>query len=154
MIYPRAEAAAAVWNGKIIICGGMTIEHELLNSAECYDPESGLWTELVEMPHPFYKHSLLPYGDNLVLAGGCMEDEALWSGHMELDPLKGRNGTWTKLPGLKHDWDAYGLATLDNNIYAVGTNYVHSQSLPLYRHSQYLQIFDGKRLARWTPTSV
>ena len=54
----RSRAAAAVWNGKFIVCGGYH-DGDYLKSMECFDPESGVWTELSDMPTALVGHSRL-----------------------------------------------------------------------------------------------
>lgn len=63
---------------------------------ECFDPESGVWTEL-NMPAPRYRHSLVSYGNQLILMGG--KDERHPSSVWKLDPLE-ENRKWKELPSL------------------------------------------------------
>lgn len=45
----RSHAAATVWKGKIIVCGGISGRNDILNSMECFDPESGVWSMLNDL---------------------------------------------------------------------------------------------------------
>ena len=130
MKYPRFRAAAAVCNGKIVICGGIGDRNykDFLSSVECFDPESGVWTELRDIaignPSPRYGHSLVSYKDKLILMGGRGKMPCLKS-VMELDPSK-INGKWKGLPSLKYKcYDLMG-ATLDDKIYAIGGHGLYS----------------------------
>ena len=103
MKYGRCRAAAAVCNGKIYICGGWRDDGYIYilfekKSVECFDPESGVWTELTDMPTPRSDHSLVCYRNKLVVIGG-------WDGKektttvLELDPHE-KNGQWKELSPL------------------------------------------------------
>lgn len=72
MKYARHHAAATVWNGKIIVCGGRLREMRY-KSVECFDPENGVWTELPDLPIPLSSVSIVSYDDRLIVLGGFDE---------------------------------------------------------------------------------
>ena len=126
MKYGRCDAAAAVCNGKIYICGGYGYGVDL-KSVECFDPESGVWTELTDMPTPRCFHSLVCYRNKLVVIGG-------WDGKqetttvLELDPLD-ENGQWKELSPLLSPISVFVGVVLGREIFAIDSDKV--------------QIFDG-----------
>ena len=116
MKYARSYAAAAVDNGKFIVCGGLY--GNSLTSVECFDPESGIWTELNDMPTPLHYHSLVSYGNNLILMGGHDGKTQIHT-VLELSNLEGK-GTWKELPPMKQPRDSFSATVLDHGIFVIG----------------------------------
>ena len=129
MKYARAGASAAIWNGKVIICGGSDGCDEILNTVECFDPESSQWTLLTDMPTPLFGHSLVSYKNKLVVMGGQNGITALDS-VMVLDSL---DGNWQQLPSMKYPRMKFFAITLGSEIFAIGGN-----------EKGQVEIFDGK----------
>ena len=119
MNQPRTKAAAVVWKGKIIICGGLRKDNDLLKSVECYDPESGVWSEFDEMPTPRINHSLISHESKLILLGGFNGKEAVAS-VLELEnPLEG-NGRWKQLSTIKISCSWFAGLALDSALFVIG----------------------------------
>lgn len=49
MAYRRYGAGATVYDGKIFIFGGLSIDCKPLSSVECYDPLSNTWISCCDM---------------------------------------------------------------------------------------------------------
>ena len=114
MTYPRTSAAAAVCNGKIIVCGGGGPNREVLDTVECFDPEGGLWVEFDNMPTPLAGHALVPYESAVVIIG----------------PYRGRNNCVYSIteengrPKQLRSMDCFCVnfagVTLENEIFVMG----------------------------------
>lgn len=116
MKYGRKCAAAAVWNGKIVVCGGWNqAELQTLDSVECFDPESGVWTELAALPSPRNSHSLISYNNRLLTIGG--HNFVSLNSVMEFDPLEGK---WNPLPAMKHHRNSLTTVILGQFVYVIG----------------------------------
>lgn len=114
---PRSHAAAAVHSGKLIVCGGWNgIDH--LRNVECFDPESGIWTKMNDMPTPRWHHSLVSYGNKLILMGGH-DDRRMANTVLELSNLE-EKGTWTELPPMKSSRSNFCARSLANEIVVIG----------------------------------
>lgn len=133
--YARFDAAAAVCNGKIYVCGGQNNSLEPLRNVECFDPKSGIWTDLVEIPALFTACSLVSYRNKLIIMGG-RDDEGYLFGSLELDPLE-ENGQWKEFPSMTILCSIRGAIVLDREIFAFGTHYA-------LRDLQ-VEIFDGRK---------
>ena len=129
MKYVRGWAAAAVCNRKIYICGGEGDDYVDLKSVECFDPESGVWTELTDMPTPRVEHSLVCYRNKLVVIGGWDEKQRTTT-VLELDPHE-KNGQWKELSPLLYTSFVSVAAVLGREIFAIS------------RKSDKVQIFNG-----------
>ena len=113
----RHSAAAAAYNGKFIICGGHD-GSSYLTSVECFDPESGVWTELTDIPRPLCGHSLVSYGTRLILIGGESDKEP-WCSVFQLSNLEGK-GTWKRVSPMEHCRSAFSKAILNDEIFVIG----------------------------------
>lgn len=114
----RRQAAAAVSNGKIVVCGGMNKDRISvpLSSVECFDPESGVWSEWDEMPSPLRGHCIFSYGNALAVLGGhdgdsCVSSAIVWA---ETDK-------WYVSPmSMNHPCRLFTVAMLDGKLVAIG----------------------------------
>lgn len=118
MTCSRADAAATAWNGKIIVCGGHTDCHLVLKSAECYDPQNGVWTPLGDIYGRLYDHFLIHYDDTMVLMGG-KTDKDTSNREMKTCSLEGK-GTWTTLGQMMDPVIGYSVTVLGKDIYIIG----------------------------------
>ncbi|XP_078484449.1 kelch-like protein 12 [Ciona intestinalis] len=68
MVQPRASFGAAVWDDKIFVCGGIGDDKTELNSCECMEIESGVWTLFtIKVPRKFGRASICCVGDHIVI---------------------------------------------------------------------------------------
>ena len=143
MKHARSDAAAAVWNNKIMICGGWIEEYTFTNhftitkTAECYNPGDNSWIEYPSLPEPIGAHSLVTYENKLIQFGGGNGDKetnAVW----ELDPQVS-NSKWKSLPPMKYPSAYFAGKILDQEIYAIGGWRKGASNL------RRVEIFYGKR---------
>ena len=119
MKYGRSDVSAAVCNRKIYICGGIGDDgYARLKSVECFDPESGVWTELTDMPTPRYDHSFVCYRNKLVVIGGW-DGEGKTTTVLELDSFE-ENGQWKELSPLTSPSFVSVAAVLGREIITIG----------------------------------
>lgn len=68
---PRASAAAAAFDGKLILMGGETRESRTAyDRVEALDPSTGRWTTLNPMNHRRHGMQAIVSGDGIFVAGG------------------------------------------------------------------------------------
>lgn len=116
MRHARHRAAAAVLSGKLVVCGGKC-GGIIMKSVECFDPESGVWTELADMATSLSGHSMISYGNSLIIIGG--EHLKQYNSVVELSNLEG-NGTWRELPHMQTARASLSTEIFGNKIYAIG----------------------------------
>ena len=119
MKYPRASAAAVILNGKVIICGGESDNNKFLNSVECFDPESGVWTEVEEMPETISYHSLFLYRDQLIILDVFVDSETGVNLIYEMNPWSG-NEKWKQLPSFACPSIFFSSITLSGEVVVIG----------------------------------
>lgn len=68
---PRASAAAAAFDGKILLMGGETRENpEAFDRVDSLDPETGRWSTLTPMNHKRHGMQAIVSGDGIFVAAG------------------------------------------------------------------------------------
>lgn len=138
MKYVRSFGAAAVWNGKVIICGGRGCSNVILSSVECFDPQLGLWSEWEKLPSPRSGHSLVSYHNRLILMGGYIEDLQAADSVLEL-VRPTRNENWKKTSTMKLAAVGFPGIVLDYEIFAIGGLYNGREDL------NQVEIYDGNQ---------
>ena len=92
MAEPRADHAAAVWDGRIYVFGGRD-NGVVRNSVEIYDPASGAWsTAAAPMPTPRWDLDAVTIGDRIYVIGGMTASGQVFDRLEIYDPPA---GIWT-----------------------------------------------------------
>lgn len=121
---PKNQAAAAVCNGKLFICGG---EEDAI-CVECFNPESRSWTVFTRfptIPTHSWRCSLISYGNQLIV----LED----SRAMQIDPLD-LNKRRNQFPSWKSTAGYYTVVAHEKEIIAIGGSPIRSR----------VEIYNGK----------
>ena len=130
----RSGAAATVIDGKIFCCGGDD-GRKKLDSAECYDPSSDIWTLIRKMPEAVKGHGVVGMDKNLVVVGGWIEGDCLDNVWM-LD-TSDENAEWIKKPNMSLPRGDFSIAKMDNKIFVCGGK-------PREGITDSVEIFDGE----------
>ena len=93
----RGYAAAATWNGKVVVAGGFNKTCSALNSAEQYDPETNQWTAFNSLIVSRCERALLN-ADNTLFAIGSRKGKAVLS---SVERYDAESSTWQQAPELK-----------------------------------------------------
>jgi len=102
---PECQApspAAPLWCGKVLVAGGEDPRGNAVNTAELFDPATGLWSPTGAMAVPRFAHSAtLMSGPGCVTlcgavlaAGGTLEENGRGSGHATAEAYVPATGTW------------------------------------------------------------
>ena len=115
----RSRAAAAVVNGKIFCSGGAGI-----NSVECYDPSSDVWTLICDMPELIWGHGAVELNGNFIVMGGDHQSswqiEAEYSRNVwELDTTD-KNAVWIEKSSMVISRKWFSIAKIHGKIFAWG----------------------------------
>jgi hypothetical protein len=88
------HTASVLSNGKVLVTGGYS-NSAYLNSAELYDPSTGMWTTTGNMNYARAEHKASVLTNGKVLVTGGISNGFLNSAEL-YDPS---TGTWTITPG-------------------------------------------------------
>lgn len=118
--HPRTEVAGAVWQGQIVVVGGLDASGAASARSDVYDPETDTWTEGPELPVALHHTAVATLGDRVyvvggysIAAGGWVPEAAVWS----LGP--GEDG-WRPEPDLNTPRGALAVASTSDRLIAVG----------------------------------
>jgi hypothetical protein len=143
-VVSEMAAATLLSDGKVLVAGGYDDEHGLLDSAEVYDPVTGSWTEIANMPASGGRTATLLRDGKVLVAGTAMAEGGVAQGVARLyDPA---TGTWTELPlrpGI-HGFDSAALFADDTVLL---TKSWHADA-----HCATLDVYDS-RTGSWTTVS-
>ncbi len=112
---PRAEVAAAVVAGEIVVVGGFVEDGSSSSRVDAYSPTSNRWRRLPDLPVQV-NHSMATAsrGRLYVMGGYGSEGRPLRDAYV----LSGNS--WTKLPDMPGSRAAAGAAAVSGRIYVAG----------------------------------
>ena len=113
----RKNVATTVVDGKIFCCGGSD-GRKKLDSAECYDPSSDIWTLICKMPEAVRGHGAVTMDKNLVVIGGWIEGDCL--DDMWILDSWDENAEWIEKPKMTFPRGEFSIAKIDGKIFVCG----------------------------------
>jgi hypothetical protein len=118
MRFARHHAGAAALDGSLYVVGGRGRSDYSLGHAERFDPRSGRWETLPELPQGSGGLAAAAAGGELIAIGGGDDPEkwvtgATWA----FDPDRDR---WRRLPDLLQARHGHGAAALGGRVYVFG----------------------------------
>jgi hypothetical protein len=114
-VFRRAGAAATGLDGRIYAIGGSDPAQGVTGSVEAYNPKTGAWTTLAELPTQRQELAAATGLDGRIYAlGGSGADT-------EADVYDPATNAWTTLPPMPHGHSVFAAVTgKDGRIYALG----------------------------------
>ena len=109
----RFEPAAAVVNGKIFCSGRM-----FLDSVECYDPSSNVWTLIYNMPLQIWGHGAVEMNGKFIVIGGG-SNEGLLKNVWALNTMD-ENAVWIDIPSMSIRRRWFSIAKIDSKVFVCG----------------------------------
>ncbi|KAA3613163.1 MAG: T9SS C-terminal target domain-containing protein [Calditrichaeota bacterium] len=130
---PRAGAAAVTWGGKIYVFGGKSLNNNVLNSVEVYDPSSDTWDSTIVDPfvNARYNTSAIVWENKIYLVGGRTNDEV--EDNVEIyDPVQNK---WEEAQELHEGREGHSVNIINDLIYTIGgqeENYHYVDDIEYY----------------------
>jgi N-acetylneuraminic acid mutarotase len=121
------HATAAALGGRLYLVGGRTDPERATSAFHSFDPRSGRWQRLPDLPMgPTSTAGAVVADGKLVVYGG--DDEVGWkdgngsviASAWAFDP---RDGRWQRLPDMNLERQAFGAAVAGGRIFAVAGSY-------------------------------
>ena len=116
--------------GKLYRAGGFTAhndegdEHDLRSIADFvrFDPETGEWESLADLPEPRSSHDAVVIQDRLYVMGGWRlgGEKPVWHETAWMADLSNDEIAWTRLPDPPFLRRAFALGHLDGKLYVIG----------------------------------
>jgi N-acetylneuraminic acid mutarotase len=114
---PREHLAAVSDGTYVYTVGGRFLSADKNSAAfERFDPQSGTWTKLVDMPTPRGSYGATFIDGRIVAVGG--EEPTRVLGVAEMYDIA--DGKWTTLPPMPTPRHAEAVATVGNTVYCIG----------------------------------
>lgn len=132
----RYCAAAAVVDEKIFCCGGYS-RTNCLNSAECYDPSSNIWTLICHMPRPIKEFGAVGMDKDLILVGGSNGETSEMLNNVWALNTTDKNAKWIEKPSMFMPRTSFCITKIDDKVFVCGGFSEHGTINDV-------QIFDGK----------
>lgn len=111
---PRAEVAAAVLSGRVVVAGGFLEGGESSARVDLYAPAEDRWGTLPPLPIPVNHAMAAASGGRLYVLGGYSQQRRLRDAYVL------RAGRWQRLPALPEPRAAGGAAVVEGKLYVVG----------------------------------
>ena len=120
--------------GKLFAAGGMGRDQadrrETLNSVECFDPATGVWTNLAPLKQARDSLRLVAFGTRLYVIGGrtaVPSEQGTTLSSVECLDLTVPNSQWTTAPAMLRARDYFGVAQVtEGKFYAIGGRDINS----------------------------
>ena len=123
----REEAASAVTNGRLYVCGGEQYNTKSPStSLDCFDPVLGIWQALPSMSQGRECHAAAVVGADLYVYGGSSDGRRRTLRSAEVFDTV--TNTWQSLPAMVHPRFWAGAAVIRNHVYMVGGDFSVSSS--------------------------
>ena len=117
---PRTEVAGTVWEGRIVVVGGLDPRGDASDRTDIYDPDTEAWTPGPNLPVALHHTAVATLDDRVYVVGGYsigpggwVPEAAVWS----LGP--GEEG-WQPEPDLATPRGALAVASTGDRLVAVG----------------------------------
>lgn len=128
---PHLQGLAMVTHGGLLYrIGGFTAlnaegeEHDLKSQAAvaCFDPDSGVWTDLPALPEPRSSHDAAVVGDTIYVAGGWMmaNGDSQWHSTAWKMDLTADKPAWEAIAEPPFRRRALALAAHGDRLYVIG----------------------------------
>jgi N-acetylneuraminic acid mutarotase len=117
----RSHPSVATHKGKVYAFGGGGPNFKSLNSAACYNPQSGVWEDCRPMP-TLRSGTVAATVDNkiYVMGGGFRQEDGMFRFLTAVEIYHPDSDSWEQGPDLVMPHDYPAVAVLGNSIYVIG----------------------------------
>lgn len=116
----RTEVAGAVWDGRIVVLGGLTSAGHASARVDVYDPVDDEWSALPDLPEGLHHTAVAVLGDRLYVVGGYAIDDGRWVPRAEVWTLGSGDDAWRPGPSLTIPRGALAVASTGERLVAIG----------------------------------
>jgi N-acetylneuraminic acid mutarotase len=116
----RTEVAGAVWEGRIVVIGGLDAAGRAVAAVDVYDPETDAWHAGPDLPEPLHHTAVATLGDRVYVVGGYAVEGGRWVPRAEVWSLGPGDEAWRPGPPLGTPRGALAAAATGGGIVVVG----------------------------------
>ncbi|HVF15135.1 MAG TPA: kelch repeat-containing protein [Acidimicrobiales bacterium] len=118
----RTEVAGAVWQGRIVVVGGLTEAGVASARADVYDPAANRWEPVPALPLGLHHFGLAALGDRVYLAGGYHNPTpaASWEPQSRVLSLGPDETVWREESPLAGPRGGLALVAVEGRLVAIG----------------------------------
>lgn len=117
---PRTEVTGALWEGQIIVVGGLDEQGSASERSDIYDPETDTWTTGPALPVPLHHTAVATLGDRVYVVGGYSIGPGGWIPEAAVWSLGPGDDAWQSEPDLATARGALAVASTGEALVAVG----------------------------------
>ena len=111
----REEAATAVIDGRLYVCGGNSVNGGKSANLACFDPSLGVWQTLPPISQARWKSAAAVLGARLYVCGGQNPSRLDTTECFDTE-----SNTWSSLPTMRRSRCRAGVAVIRGHVYVVG----------------------------------
>lgn len=118
---PRHHFGVGVVDGRLFFAGGRQPRHMALSAFEEFDPASGRWRQLPDLPTGVGSPAVTAAGGLVIVTGGGEDmlhpdEPGGWDTPASF-AYNPRSGRWTRLPDMRRARHGHSIATIDGKVY-------------------------------------
>lgn len=117
---PRTEVAGAVWEGRIIVVGGLDERGAASERSDIYDPETDTWTAGPNLPVALHHTAVATLGERVVVVGGYSIGPGGWTPEAAVWSLGVGEESWQAEPDMATARGALAVASTGDRLVAIG----------------------------------
>jgi hypothetical protein len=112
----RDHLGVAALDGRLHAVGGRRVEGSPLSDHESFDPATGRWERLADIPEPTSGFGLAAHDGRLVAAGGEDRPRRVLTGSVWSYAPDSRE--WTRLPGMSRPKHGFAMVAYGDRVWA------------------------------------
>lgn len=116
----RTEVSGAVWNGRIVVVGGLDAGGATSTAVELYDLATEAWSQGPDLPEPLHHTAVAVLGDRLYVIGGYGVRTARWTPQAEVWSLGPGESAWRVELSLRTARGAHAAVSTGDAIMVIG----------------------------------
>lgn len=117
---PFTEVAGAVWEGQIVVVGGLDAGGEASDRTYIYDPDADSWATGPSLPVALHHTAAATLGDRIYVVGGYSVDDRGWTPESAAWSLGPDDESWVDEPDLLTARGALAVISTGDRLLAIG----------------------------------
>jgi N-acetylneuraminic acid mutarotase len=117
---PRPEVTGAVWDGRIVVAGGLDAQGSAVSNVDIYDPTTDAWSRGPDLPVALHHTAMATLDDRVYVVGGYVSGGRAWVPQAAVWSIGPGEDEWRTAPPLTSPRGALAVAATEDRLVAVG----------------------------------